>query len=103
MVSIQVGTSGRQLDGYDPRTLQDAVEALRVFGVSVMNQITGVGQFATDTGHIAGDLFNPSLVGRVGHSPQHNLTPLQMDEKEHVNGDQSAGRPDFGGKEVSGS
>jgi hypothetical protein len=101
-IRVQIRALRRQFDGFDARRLQDLVKTLGKFGVPVVEQIAGAGQLACDPGDIARDLFNPELIGRVGQPAQHNLARPQMNEKEHVNGDQSGGRPDFGGKEIRG-
>src|SRR5271167_2783160 len=60
---VEVGGLWRQLESLNACGMEDGVEILGEFGMAIMEQEAGIGHGPVVGGDIAGDLFQPGLVG----------------------------------------
>ena len=83
--------------------MEDGIEVLGEFGIAIMEQEAGIGHGPVAGGEVAGDLFQPGLVGEWSDASEDDAAGLEMEEEEDVAGGQAGGGPDFSGEEVGGS
>ena len=97
---VEVGGTWRQLQRLSADTPKQLVKGVGELAVAVVQKIAGAWKCVFFSGHVAGDLFHPSLVGGAGRAAKNNLAGAHLDEEQDVVGGQSRLRPDLGGEKV---
>ena len=109
-IRVEIGTLRRETDRLDTPALQDLAKPPRGERVAVVNQIAGAAQAAIDrVRHIAGHLLHPRAVRlRMdpgdGHAAglqrdhEEDQVPLEPGQREHLDGEQIAGRAALPGR-----
>jgi hypothetical protein len=99
--SIQIGRSRRQSHSLDALAHENATEAVAVFRVAVVYQISFPAQEAVgQVGAIARHLAHPAAVRMTSDSRDLHGAAGDIDEEQHVVCHQSSGREDLDSKEV---
>src|SRR5208283_5692843 len=99
---VEVGGLWRQLESLNAGGLEDGIEVLGEFGIAVVEQEAGIGHGPVGGGDVAGDLFQPGLVGEWSDASEDDAAGLEMEEEQDVEGGQAGGGPDFSGEEIGG-
>src|ERR1022692_3222145 len=88
---IEVGGLWRQLECFNACGMEDRIEVLGEFGIAVVEQEVGISHGPVGGGDIAGDLFQPSLVGEWGNAGEDDVAGLEVEEEQDVVGGQAGG------------
>src|SRR5271157_2492089 len=99
---IEVGGLWRQLESLNAGGVEDRIEVLGEFGIAVVEQEAGIGHGRVGGGDIAGDLFQPDIVGEWSDASEDDAAGLEVEEEQDVLGGQAGRGPDFSGEEVGG-
>src|SRR5271166_5408278 len=99
---IEVGGLWRQLESLNACGMEDGIEVVGEFGIAVVEQEAGIGHGPVGGGDIAGDLFQPGLVGEWSDASEDDAAGLEVEEEQDVAGGQAGGGPDFSGEEIGG-
>src|SRR5208337_5095290 len=99
---VEVGGLWRQLESLNAGGVEDRIEVVGEYGIAVVEQEAGVGHGPVVGGDVAGDLFQPGLVGEWSDAGEDDSAGLEMEEEQDVEGGQAGGGPDFCGEEVGG-
>src|SRR5271157_980978 len=76
---VEVGGLWRQLESLNACGVEDGVEILGEFSIAVVEQEAGVGHGRVVVGDIAGDLFQPALVGEWSDASEDDSAGLPLD------------------------
>src|ERR1035438_7920599 len=79
---IEVGGLWRQFESLNAGGVEDRIEVVGEFGIAVVEQEAGIGHGRVGGGDIAGDLFQPGLVGEWTDSSEDDAAGF--DRKERV-------------------
>ncbi len=101
-VGVEVGTSWRQPEAFDPRRFEDCSERLAMFGIPVENHVLHtVGEAGVGHRDVACNLIHPLLSRVCRHARDVDLPASDVNEEQDVVGDGSKQRPDFLGEKIA--
>src|SRR5208283_3280143 len=74
---IEVWGLWRQLESFNACGVEDGIEVLGEFGIAVVEQEAGISHGPVVGGDIAGDLFQPGLVGEWSDAGEDDAAGLE--------------------------